>query len=191
VSDLFEDQKSVLKDCTDRFTLLGIPYMLTGSMAMATYAMMRMTNDIDIVVELKAADASRIITAFEPEYYVPRERVHDAISRQGMFNLLHKSMIVKVDCVIRKDDEFQQTVFSRRELRLFAGMNLWVISKDDLILSKMNWARETRSEIQIRDVSNILRNGFDESYVKAWVAKLELTDIFDECTMYLEKNNAD
>lgn len=191
MSNLFEDQKSVLKDCTDRFSRLGIQYMLTGSMAMATYAMMRMTNDIDIVLELKASDASRIIAAFEPDYYIPHGLVSDAISRQRMFNMLHQAMIVKVDCVISKDDAFQRQAFSMRELRPFAGMDVWVISKDDLILSKMNWAKETRSEMQVRDVSNIMRNGFDEPYVKEWVDRLDLRDIFDECRSYLEKNNAD
>lgn len=39
---LYEDQEGVLKDCTERFDRLGIAYMLTGSMAMAAYAMIRM-----------------------------------------------------------------------------------------------------------------------------------------------------
>ena len=52
---LFEDQKRVLKDCTGRFERLGNPYMLWGSMAMLPYALIRMTRDIDIVVELKPA----------------------------------------------------------------------------------------------------------------------------------------
>ncbi len=42
-------------------------YMLIGSMAMINYAMMRMTNDIDIVMEVSAADADRIINEFEPD----------------------------------------------------------------------------------------------------------------------------
>ena len=43
--NLFEDQKSVLRDCTERLERLDIAYMLTGSMAMIHYAMMRMTNE--------------------------------------------------------------------------------------------------------------------------------------------------
>ena len=35
---LFEDQETVLKDCTGCFELLGIAYMLTGSMAMISRA---------------------------------------------------------------------------------------------------------------------------------------------------------
>jgi len=55
-----EDQESVLKDVTDRLEKLEIPYMLSGSMAMVCYATMRMTNDIDLVIEAKAEDDERI-----------------------------------------------------------------------------------------------------------------------------------
>lgn len=103
----FEDQESILKDVTDRLEKLKIPYMLYGSMAMVCYAMMRMTNGIDLVIKAKVEDADRITKEFETDYYVPRGRVRDAISCKFMFNLLHSTKIIKVDCVLRKDNEFQ------------------------------------------------------------------------------------
>ena len=111
---LYEDQERVLKDCTERFERLGIAYMLTGSMAMVDYAMMRMTNDIDIVMQLKYNDAQRIINAFEPEYYVPHGRVGSAIETNLMFNLLHQRSLVKIDCVMLKNTEFQKVAFGNR-----------------------------------------------------------------------------
>lgn len=46
-------------------------------MVMVEYAMIRMTNDIDIVIKVFRADDERIIQEFEPDYYVPRRRVRD------------------------------------------------------------------------------------------------------------------
>ncbi len=109
--NLFEDQKIVLRDCTGRFERLGIAYMLTGSMAMVNYAMMRMTADIDIVIKVSDGDSEIIIAEFEPDYYVPHGRVKDAIQRKFMFNLLHQEKLVKIDCVIRKETEFQKKPF--------------------------------------------------------------------------------
>src|SRR5260221_13305548 len=100
MTSLFDDQKKILKDCTERFEHVGIPYMLSGSMAILPYAMMRMTRNIDIVVELRSGDAQRIIQKFEPDYYVPHGRVNDAILRHRMFNMLHQETLVKIDCVI-------------------------------------------------------------------------------------------
>jgi len=188
---LYEDQKRVLQDCTGRFERLGIAYMLTGSMAMINYAMMRMTNDIDIVMELSAADADRIINEFEPDYYVPHGRVRDAISRKFMFNILHQETLVKVDCVMRKDNEFQKTAFAHRRKIDFSGFDVWIIGKEDLILSKLNWAKTTRSEMQMRDVASILRNGYDKKYVEDWALSLGVEDLLRECLELLEKNYVD
>lgn len=187
----FEDQESVLKDVTERFEKLQIPYMLSGSMAMVSYAMMRMTNDIDIVIEAKSEDAEKIIKEFEPDYYVPQNRVKDAISRKNMFNLLHQTKIVKIDCVLRKDDEFQKLAFSNRRKIRFTDFDIWTISRDDLILSKLNWAKKSRSEMQMRDVANIIRNGYDKEYVELWAEKLGVKDLLEECRKLLEINYVD
>ncbi len=172
--NLFEDQKMVLRDCTERFERLDIAYMLTGSMAMVNYAMMRMTADIDVVIEVSSHDAEKIINGFEPDYYVPHGRVKDAISRKVMFNLLHQEKLVKIDCVIRKETEFQKTAFSNRKKVPFSDFDVWIISREDLILSKLSWAKDKHSEMQIRDAANILRNGFDEKYIKHWARELEI-----------------
>lgn len=187
----FEDQEAVLKDVTERFEKLEIAYMLSGSMAMVSYAMMRMTNDIDIVIEAKKEDAEKIIKEFEPDYYVPQNRVKDAISRRNMFNLLHKTKIVKIDCVLRKDDEFQKLAFSNRRKIRFTDFDIWTISRDDLILSKLNWAKKSRSEMQLRDVANIIRNGYDKEYVKVWAEKLGVKDLLEESLKLLEINYVD
>jgi hypothetical protein len=187
----FEDQESVLKDVTERFEKLEIPYMLSGSMAMVSYAMMRMTNDIDIVIEAKSEDAEKIIKEFEPDYYVPQNRVQDAINRRNMFNLLHQTKIVKIDCVLRKDDEFQKLAFLNRKKIRFTDFDIWTIRRDDLILSKLNWAKKSRSEVQMRDVANIIRNGYDKEYVELWAEKLGVKDLLEECLKLLEINYVD
>jgi hypothetical protein len=187
----FEDQEAVLKDVTDRFDKLEIPYMLSGSMAMVSYAMMRMTNDIDIVIEAKMEDAEKIIEEFKSDYYIPQDRIRGAISRKFMFNLLHSTKIVKVDCVLRKDDEFQKLAFSNRKKTLFTTFDVWTISRDDLILSKLNWAKKTRSEMQMRDVASIIRNGYDEEYVNFWAEKLGTKDLLKDCIELLNKNYVD
>lgn len=184
----FEDQERILKDCIERFERLGIAYMLTGSMAMTEYAMMRMTNDIDIVLEVDSSDATRIIDEFEPDYYVPHGRVHDAISRKFMFNLLHQETLVKIDCVMRKDDEFQKVAFSHRRKINFSGFDVWIIGKEDLILSKLKWAKNSRSEMQMRDVASMIRNGYDEDYVRTWAKKLDIEDILEDCIILLGEN---
>lgn len=186
---IFEDQKSVLRDCVARFERLGLTYMLTGSMAMVNYAMMRMTADIDIVIEAAINDAEKIIKEFEADYYVPEQRVRNAIEKKLMFNLLHQEKIVKIDCVVRKDTDFQKQAFAQRQKIRFADdFDVWIIGKEDLILSKLNWAKETKSETQLRDVASILRNGYDKDYVEDWANRLGVVELLNEALRKLEEN---
>ncbi|NJM53458.1 MAG: hypothetical protein HC846_08755 [Blastocatellia bacterium] len=105
----------IVHDFVDKVEPLGIEYMLTGSLAMMHYNFYRMTADIDIVIELKQEDATPIINAFEPDYYVPHGRVRDAIARKFMFNVIHQETAFKIDLVIKKTSEFQQNAFERRK----------------------------------------------------------------------------
>jgi len=81
----------VLRDVVARLEGAGISYMLTGSIAMSVYAEPRMTRDIDIVAELAAGDAGRVVDPFSPDYYVSDEAVRAAISARSLFNLFNLS----------------------------------------------------------------------------------------------------
>ncbi len=118
----------------------------------------------------------------------PHGRVKDAVQRRFMFNLLHQEKLVKIDCVIRKETEFQKKAFSNRKKVAFSDFDVWIIGREDLILSKLNWAKDTHSEMQIRDAANILRNGFDENYIKHWAEKLGIEDLLTEAFAKLEQN---
>lgn len=171
----------IVHDFVERIEPLGINYMLTGSLAMMLYNNYRMTADIDVVIELNYTDADRIINAFEPDYYVPHGRVRDAIVQKFMFNVIHQETAFKIDLVVKKNDEFQQNVFERRQKKDFYGKEISVISLEDLILSKLLWAKDSRSEKQLTDVENLLQNDFDNDYVMFWINKLGLEELFGQC----------
>ena len=171
----------VLRDVVARLEAGAIPYMLTGSVAMSVYAEPRMTRDIDIVVELVAQDAPRVVELFAPDFYVSDEAVRCAISARGLFNLFSLAKLVKVDLIVRKDDAFQHQQFSRRERYELGGGSVWVISKEDLILSKLAWATPTESAFQLRDVRKLLASGTDQAYLDQWSLTLGVDALLRKC----------
>lgn len=185
--NFLSEQNEVLFDFTKRLEKLGISYMLTGSLAMAFYAIPRMTADIDLVVELNSSQTDLVIKNFEPDYYIPHGSMRSAISRNTMFNMLHEKTLVKVDCVLRKKEEFQTNAFNRRRKIDFAGFDLWIISQEDLILSKLIWARKTNSEMQLRDVTNLLRSEVEFDYIERWSCKLEVNETLTKILKELGK----
>ena len=56
----------VIRDVSSKLDRAGIPYMITGSIAMNYYAEPRMTRDIDLVLALSPRDAGAIVKIFIP-----------------------------------------------------------------------------------------------------------------------------
>ncbi|MES2706432.1 MAG: nucleotidyl transferase AbiEii/AbiGii toxin family protein [Verrucomicrobiota bacterium] len=166
-----------LRDITGRLESGGIDYMLTGSMALNCYTQPRMTRDIDLVVAFFLKDARRIQEVLGPDYYVSPDAAREAVIHQSSFNAIHQENLMKVDFMIRKHEEYRHHEFSRR-IRLRVGdFEVWVVSREDLILSKLDWARDSQSLRQLADVENLIATGCDMDYLRSWSAKLNLTDM--------------
>ena len=54
------------------------------------------------------------------------------------------------------------------------------VSIEDLILSKLEWSRESRSEQQRRDISLLVEAPLDRAYLDEWAASLELDGLLKE-----------
>jgi len=171
----------IIRDVAVRLTEAGIPYMLTGSVAMNYYANPRMTRDIDVVVSLQQKDIDSIIASFENDYYLDRNAVTRAIANQSLFNLIHNESVIKVDCIIKKSTEFRRLEFERRKEVEIKDVRVWIVSKEDLIISKLYWARDSHSEFQLRDVKNLLGSGYDAEYLEQWTTRLGLSALLKEC----------
>jgi hypothetical protein len=172
-----DEQLEFVKQIAERLASAGIPYMMTGSMAMAVYATPRMTRDVDLVVECGPDDAPRLVRLFETDCYVDAEAVANAVSTRGMFNIIHNEWITKADFIVRKSDPYRETEFGRRRDVAAGGVRLSVVAPEDLILSKLAWARDTGSELQRRDVRELIASvrDLDWSYLERWAAHLEVS----------------
>ena len=177
-----QNELDIVRDVSKKLDGAGIGYMLTGSIAMNYYAEPRMTRDIDIVVELRPADAGRIVELFGSDYYVSREAVESSIEHQSLFNLIHNETVLKVDCIVRKQADFRLNEFQRRQRIKLQDFETWIVSKEDLILSKLFWATDSHSEFQLRDVRNLVFTGCDRDYISQWTETLNVTNLWKEIT---------
>ncbi|HMH54247.1 MAG TPA: hypothetical protein VK548_28695 [Candidatus Acidoferrum sp.] len=176
------EELEVLKIVAERLRGAGIAYMVTGSVAMNHYAVPRMTRDIDLVVELSAPDVDRVCRLFEDDFYVDHQAVHHAVEIPAAFNMIHTALVVKVDIVVRKETEYRRTEFARRRRLTVEGQELFVVAPEDLILSKLEWARESRSAVQLADVRNLAESvtDLDRQYLAQWMERLGLAALYRE-----------
>lgn len=175
-----QNELDIVRDISRRFSDARIAHMLTGSMAMNYYAQPRLTRDIDVVVALEPKDVETVVRLFTPDYYVSREAVAESVAHSSMFNLIHLESVIKVDCIVRKNNEYRRLEFERRRAVTVRDFTTWIVSKEDLIISKLFWARDSHSELQLRDVRNLLATGYDADYLAHWTRQLGLDGIWQE-----------
>lgn len=168
------DLLDVLRIVTSRLELAGVPYMVSGSLALGYYAQPRMTRDIDVVVELEHEGIQRLVAAFAADFYCDEDAVKRAVATRRLVNLVHLESAYKVDLIVRKDSEYRQVEFQRRRRLFLGGVDIWLVAPEDLLLSKLVWARESGSELQLRDAATLVASvpDLDWPYMSRWASTL-------------------
>jgi hypothetical protein len=161
----------------------AVPYMLTGSFAGALHGRPRATQDIDIVIAPTAASLEHLLSEFpEARYYVSRDAALEAFEQASMFNVVDFETGWKIDFIFRKARSFSRAEFERRAQTDALGIRLFVATPEDLLISKLEWAKLGESERQIRDAAGIVStqgSDLDDAYVQTWVEALGLQAQWD------------
>ena len=132
----------------------GVPYMLTGSLASAYYAIPRATQDLDVVVATEEVDPDAALEAHRT---------------RGQFNAIDPSSGWKVDFIVRKDRAYSRIEFDRRERVSLLDLEVSIASLEDVLIAKLEWSRLGDSALQRRDVLQLLDRAwerYDHTYVE-------------------------
>jgi hypothetical protein len=150
--------------------------MLSGSIAMGLYTVPRMTRDIDFIIHLQAKNVDVFVNSFKDGFYCDRDAIKEAIEGPvKMFNIIDHATGYKADFVVLKDDPFRQEEFNRRLRVTYFGKTIYVVSPEDLLLSKLIWIQDFQSAIQMEDIKNLtVVNNLDWDYISKWVNQLNL-----------------
>lgn len=165
----------LLKNICEQFEEKKIEYMLSGSIAMSIYAVPRFTRDVDIVINLKKEEAEKFISIFSDKFYLNQKTVIEETVKKGMFNVIDQTSGYKIDFIVKKNNEFRDEEFKRRRYEKIFDFHAWIVSPEDLILSKLIWIQKSQSDTQINDIRSLLRNtSIDKNYILAWCKKLKI-----------------
>lgn len=157
------------------FSKNKIEYMLSGSVALSVYTLPRATRDFDFVVHLKPKDVKLLMEYFKEGYYCDADAVNEAVKNKGMFNIIDHSSGFKADFVIFKNEPFRQTEFNRRREIDFYRMSVFIVSPEDLLLSKLIWIQDFQSNLQMEDIKNLAAlPDLDRTYIDSWINSLKL-----------------
>jgi hypothetical protein len=133
-----------------------------------------------VVIAIAPENVDRMTALFRPGYYVSEESIREALANESIFNLIHQDSVIKVDCIIRKNSEYRRIEFERRQKISILDFTTFIVSKEDLIISKLLWAKDSHSEIQVGDVTNLLATDYDAAYLRRWTRELGLDNLVEE-----------
>src|SRR5690606_9374665 len=95
----------------------------------------------------------------------------------GQFNAIDPQSGWKVDLIVRKRRGFSKSEFARRQPAELLGIEVALTSAEDLIIAKLEWSELGDSDLQRRDIIEILERSegtLDFVYLEHWIEELGL-----------------
>ena len=158
--------------------------MVTGSFASSYHGISRASQDIDIVISPTADQVRAFIKLLrEEDYYADENAALEAQRQQRQFNVIDQKTGWKIDFIIRKSRPFSLREFDRRKDAEVYGVKLAIATAEDVLLSKLEWAKLGESHRQIEDAAAILKMRADEldmAYIREWVENLQISSQWQE-----------
>lgn len=163
----------------------GIAHMVTGSVAATHHGEPRLTQDIDLVIDPSPEQLELFLDALDPErFYVDDAR--RALRDRSQFNVLDLRTGWKLDLIIVKDRPFSRVEMERRIAIDLLGVRTSIATAEDVILSKLEWSKDSGSTVQQRDVEALVRvqaASLDRDHLRRWADELgvrrRLDDVLD------------
>ncbi len=153
-------------------------YIISGGVASIVYGEPRLTNDVDFVIFLRDTDIARLRGIFpSPEFYVPPpEAIAAEIARpaKGQFNVIHADTGFKADFYLAGRDEFNAWAFRNSRKVEYRGEPIIIAPPEYVIVRKLEYFREGRSEKHLRDVRAILTvsgEQLDRAILNEWIQR--------------------
>jgi len=179
-------QRDILINIVDLLEEYKVSYLLTGSFAVSYYGFPRATHDIDFVVEIHRGGKGkilRLLSRLGQGFDYDEKQVVGAIESFRQFDVIHFDSGIKIDFWIRNQNEFERNKFKRSRVIKVGNKSISAVSAEDLILTKLVWCKEIRSERHLRDCVGIIKTQqaeLDWEYMNLWAKKLRVAELLAE-----------
>ncbi len=174
-----KDIVEALRDTVSLLERLGAPYAVMGGLAVRVYGIPRPTYDIDITA---AIDRSRLVELFQAwqalGYSVAEQHLAGWVDRVADMPLVKARLFLQgrsldID-VFLSESLFQEQILARRRREAIEGLQVWLVSPEDLVLLKLLSFRPR----DVSDIGDVLftQGQLDEAYLRHWAERLGVLD---------------
>lgn len=145
-----------------------VPHMVVGSFARNFHSFVRATQDADIVLAVDAAGLDCFEKELGADFSLDPQAAFETNTGTFRHTLVHLATEFKTELFLLSEDPFDQERFRRRIPFDFNGHASFVLTAEDVIVSKLRWARPKDIE-DIRDVMAVKGDAaLDWNYLHRW-----------------------
>ena len=176
------------------FDMLGIRYIVGGSLASSIYGIPRATQDVDLVADIVSSQVDDIERVLKADFYVDAEMIIDAITHRSSFNVIHLATMFKADVFILHGDPWALEEMARARLERLGEREdeiaIRFASPEDTLLHKLVWYKlgNQASDRQWNDVVGVLKiqgDALDREYLDRWAGFLGVADLLSRARIFL------
>jgi hypothetical protein len=182
-----DDFVGLIQQVTTPLEEEGVVYAITGSVASSIHGEPITSIDVDIVMNMRPDQASRLVTKLGSRFYADADVVCRACVDHSMTNVIHRESCLKFDLSILPNTPYYREVFRRRVQVACLGSDakVWVVSAEDIVLMKLVWRKSTGSRKQWENALSVVRtqrNRLDWAYLHRWAVELDINADLDDLT---------
>ena len=145
----------------------GIPHVVVGSFARNFHSFPRSTNDADIVLGVDGTGLTRFEAELGREFSLETQTTFETITGTFRHVLIHRETAFKTELFLLSQDAYDQERFQRRQAICFNEQATFVLTAEDVIVTKLRWLRPKDVE-DIRDVIAVKSAKLDWDYIHHW-----------------------
>ncbi len=155
----------------DALEQLGPPYVLVGSLATNFHGIPRSTRDADIVVAFEASTLDGLAASLVPELRIQPQTSSETVTGTIRHVIdVHDSPFI-IELFGSSDDPHDRSRMARRQRVRVLDRDTWVLTAEDVIVTKLRWGQQPNRSKDLDDARNVLavrRDELDMGYIHRW-----------------------
>ncbi len=159
----------------------NLRYSITGSVASMVYGEPRLTNDVDVVLDIVSRDIPRLIETFpEEDFYMPPQAVIETEllrGSRGHFSIISQQTMLKADIYLVGNDPLQRWGMHSARILNIDGLDISFAAPEYVIIRKLEFYREGNSAKYLRDIASMItesRAEIDQTTLDSYLTHLHL-----------------